>query len=96
MTPSVRTIKGSKTKGFQGSTPLCPRGSNARGFSNVNTYYDDVDKLDYNHMANEKVLVDSILFINDREWLYYLIFFPEELDSILPFEPEEQDSILPF
>ena len=33
MTPSVRTLKGSKTKGFQGSTPLCPRGSNARGFS---------------------------------------------------------------
>ena len=62
----------------------------------VNTYYDDVDKLDYNHMANEKVLIDSILFINDREWLDYLIFFPEELDSILPFEPEEEDSILPF
>ena len=34
MTPSVRTLQGSKTKGFQGSTPLCPRGSNARGFSN--------------------------------------------------------------
>ena len=33
MTPSVRTLKGSKIKGFQGSTPLCPRGSNARGFS---------------------------------------------------------------
>ena len=33
MTPSVRTLKGSKTKGFQGSTPLCPRGSNTRGFS---------------------------------------------------------------
>ncbi len=62
----------------------------------VNTYYNDVDKLDYNHMANEKVLVDSILFINDIDWLDYLIFFPEELDSILPFEPEEQDSILPF
>ena len=62
----------------------------------VNTYYDDVDILDYNHMANKKVLVDSILFINDRDWLDYLIYFPEELDSILPFEPEEQDSILPF
>ena len=36
MTPSVRTLQGSKTKGFQGSTPLCPRGSNARGFSNYN------------------------------------------------------------
>ena len=33
MTPSVRTLQGSKTKGFQGSTPLCPRGSNTRGFS---------------------------------------------------------------
>jgi len=55
-----------------------------------------VDKLDYNHMANEKILVDSILFINDEDWLDYLIFFPEELDSILPFEPEEQDSILPY
>ena len=62
----------------------------------VNTYYEDVDKLDYNHMTNEKVLVDSILFINDKEWLDYLIFFHEELDSNLPFEPEEQDSILPF
>lgn len=62
----------------------------------VNTYYDDVDILDYNHMVNKKVLVDSILFINDRDWLDYLIYFPEELDSILPFEPEEQDSILPF
>ena len=47
-------------------------------------------------MANEKILVDLILFINDEDWLDYLIFFPEELDSILPFEPEEQDSILPF
>ena len=34
MTPSVRTLKGSKTKGFRGSPLLCPRGSNARGFSN--------------------------------------------------------------
>ena len=33
MTPSVRTLKGSKTKGFRGSPLLCPRGSNARGFS---------------------------------------------------------------
>ena len=33
MTPSVRTLQGSKQKGFRGSTPLCPRGSNARGFS---------------------------------------------------------------
>ena len=35
MTPSVRTFKGSKTKGFQGSTPLCPRGSNAHAFSSL-------------------------------------------------------------
>ena len=35
MTPSVRTLKGSKTKGFRGSPLLCPRGSNARGFSNI-------------------------------------------------------------
>ena len=34
MTPSVRTLKGSKTKGFRGAPLLCPRGSNARGFSN--------------------------------------------------------------
>ena len=33
MTPSVRTLKGSKTKGFRGAPLLCPRGSNARGFS---------------------------------------------------------------
>ena len=38
MTPSVRTLQGSKTKGFQGSTPLCPRGSNTRGFSNLRCY----------------------------------------------------------
>ena len=36
MTPSVRTLQGSKQKGFRGSTSLCPRGSNARGFSNYN------------------------------------------------------------
>ena len=36
MTPSVRTLKGSKTKGFRGAPLLCPRGSNARGFSNNN------------------------------------------------------------
>ena len=35
MTPSVRTLKGSKTKGFRGAPLLCPRGSNARGFSSV-------------------------------------------------------------
>jgi hypothetical protein len=35
MTPSVRTLQGSKQKGFRGSTPLCPRGSNARGFSST-------------------------------------------------------------
>ena len=62
----------------------------------VNTYYDDVDKLDFNHMTNKKVLVDSILFVDDEDWLDYLIFFPEELDSNLPFEPEEPDSNLPF
>ena len=37
MTPSVRTLKGSKTKGFRGSPLLCPRGSNARGFSSLST-----------------------------------------------------------
>lgn len=35
MTPSVRTLQGSKQKGFRGSTPLCPRGSNTRGFSSL-------------------------------------------------------------
>ena len=39
MTPSVRTLKGSKTKGFRGAPLLCPRGSNARGFSNVYSFY---------------------------------------------------------
>ena len=38
MTPSVRTLKGSKTKGFRGSPLLCPRGSNARGFSSPFSY----------------------------------------------------------
>ncbi len=34
MTPSVRTLQGSKQKSFRGSKLLCPRGSNTRGFSN--------------------------------------------------------------
>ena len=34
MTPSVRTLQGSKIKSFKGSASLCPRGSNSRGFSN--------------------------------------------------------------
>ena len=33
MTPSVRTLQGSKIKSFKGSASLCPRGSNSRGFS---------------------------------------------------------------
>ena len=33
MTPPVRTLEGSKQKSFRGSTSLCPRGSNAPGFS---------------------------------------------------------------
>ncbi len=33
MTPSVRTLQGSKQKSFRGSKLLCPRGSNTRGFS---------------------------------------------------------------
>ena len=43
MTPSVRTLKGSKTKGFQGATPLCPRGSNARGFSNKDELEQEIE-----------------------------------------------------
>lgn len=53
----------------------------------VNIDYDDVDKLDYNHQANEKVLVDAILLIDDWKW---------QNAAILPFEPEENNSILPF
>ena len=45
MTPSVRTLQGSKQKGFRGSTPLCPRGSNARGFSNSDIYCDNTISL---------------------------------------------------
>ena len=33
MTPSVRTLQGSKIKSFKGSSSLCPRGANSRGFS---------------------------------------------------------------
>ena len=40
MTPSVRTLQGSKQKSFRGSKLLCPRGSNTRGFS-IHDYYDD-------------------------------------------------------
>ena len=42
MTPSVRTLQGSKTKGFQGSTPLCPRGSNTRGFSTKHKFLESI------------------------------------------------------
>ena len=73
----------------------------------VNIDYDDVDKLDFNHQANEKVLVDSILLIDNERWIFQdlpfepveydsIPFDPEGNDSILPFEPEEKDSILPF
>ena len=75
---------------------------------NTYYYYDDVvDELDFNHQANEKVLVDSILLIDSKRWIFQDIpfepveddsipFNPEGNDPILPFEPEEQDSILPF
>ena len=53
----------------------------------VNIDYDDVDKLDFNHQANEKVLVDAILLIDDWKW---------QNAAILPFEPEENNSIIPF
>ncbi len=63
----------------------------------VNVGYDDVDKLDFNHQANEKVLIDAILLIDDWKWiLLNLPSEPEDKDSILPFEPEDKDSILPF
>ena len=39
MTPSVRTLKGSKTKGFRGAPLLCPRGSNARGFTSAEEHH---------------------------------------------------------
>ena len=48
----------------------------------INMDYDDLYKLDFYYMANEVVIVESILLINDK------------LD--LPFEPEEKDSFLPF
>ena len=53
----------------------------------VNVDYDDVDKLDFNHQANEKVLVDAMLLIDGWKWLS---------SAILPFELEENDSYLPF
>jgi hypothetical protein len=74
----------------------------------VNVDYVDVDKLDFNHQANEKVLVDSILLIDDWEWLLQslpsvperndsiLPSVPEDKNSVLPFEPEDKDSFLPF
>ena len=39
MTPSVRTLKGAKIKSFKGSSSLCPRGSNSRGFSRNNNVF---------------------------------------------------------
>ena len=64
----------------------------------VNIDYNDVDKLDFNHMANEKVLVDAILLIDDWKWLTtaFLPFESEEINSIFPFDPEGNNPILPF
>ena len=57
MTPSVRTLQGSKQKGFRGSTPLCPRGSNARGFSNMFCYFnvDDFSNITIKCESSEMV-----------------------------------------
>ena len=41
MTPSVRTLQGSKIKNFKGSSSLCPRGSKSRGFS-IHARHEDV------------------------------------------------------
>ena len=52
MTPSVRTLQGSKQKGFRGSTPLCPRGSNTRGFSNaIDQIKATIDKPIFQHKS---------------------------------------------
>ena len=61
MTPSVRTLQGSKTNGFQGSTSLCPRGSNAHGFSNplpISANYAADARIHYlRHMDNSMQVV---------------------------------------
>ena len=41
MTPSVRTLQGSKIKNFKGSSSLCPRGSKSRGFP-IHARHEDV------------------------------------------------------
>ena len=75
MTPSVRTLKGSKTKGFRGSPLLCPRGSNARGFSSIEQAmryavilmdYADETKQDYDELLIERNR-------NSGYWLHFAV-----------------------
>ena len=68
------------------SCPL-PYASIWNNVIDINIDYNDEDKLDFNHQANEKVLVSAILLIDDWRW---------QNAAILPFEPEEKDSFLPF
>ena len=58
MSPSVRTLQGSKIKSFKGSSSLCPRGSNSRGFSNRNPSRPRIEEHDMLNWvkANRKAL----------------------------------------
>ena len=51
MTLSVRTLQGSKIKSFKGSSSLCPRGSNSRGFSNNACELNSQAKVNINFQA---------------------------------------------
>ena len=58
----------------------------------LNMNYNDSNRMDYNHMAEEKILVRAILLIEDT------CISTESIEKIpfLPFEPMERDSFLPF
>ena len=62
MTPSVRTLQGSKIKSFKGSSSLCPRGSNSRGFSTsgVLSYLKDANLL-YNVIQSAVPIIATLL-----------------------------------
>ena len=82
MTPSVRTLQGSKQKGFRGSTPLCPRGSNARGFSNM----DYQSEKYFNDVCSVKG-AKSLLMPVRTEWQNVLEGYREKVEKLSQRQP---------
>ncbi len=70
MTPSVRTLQGSKIKSFKGSASLCPRGSNSRGFSTIQEQ--QTVKVDYNTVTYSSISTGNTFVFDayDDRWFY--------------------------